>query len=162
MSSRQPVTPLILLVLLSLTVGVLAESRAQRSTLRSLGESDGRPLVAYLLVRADDCESHHELLQQLQRPSIARTTENGGALLIGTSVAARKAAATLTREMPSVRARRASMLERRLLWRLGFRQTPVLLLLNASTGSVRFSARAPLTIRDRVRLLRMLSTVTAE
>lgn len=162
MSSRQPITSLILLVLLSLTAGVLAESRAQRTTLRSLGDSDGRQLVAYLLVRAADCESHLELLEQLQRPSIARTTENGGALLVGTSVAVRKAMATLAREMPAVHARRASMLELRLLWRLGFEQTPVLLVLNASTGSVRFSARAPLTIRDRVRLLRTLSAVTAE
>ncbi len=162
MSSRQLLTPLILLVFLSLTAGVLAESRAQRSTLRSLGDSDGRPLVAYLLVRAGDCESHHELLQQLERPSIARTTENGGALLIGSSASVRKAQAAIAREMPLIRARQASMLERRLLWRLGFRQTPVLLVLNASTGSVRFSARAPLTIRDRVGLLRTLSAVTSE
>ncbi len=154
--------PLILLVFLSLTVGVLAESRAQRSTLRSLGDSDGRPLVAYLLVRASDCESHHELLQQLERPSIARTTENGGALLIGNSASVRKAKATIAREMPSIRARQASLLERRLLWRLGFGQTPILLVLNASTGSVRFSALAPLTIRDRVRLLRTLPAVTSE
>jgi hypothetical protein len=162
MSSGQALMRLILLVSMSLTVGVLAESRAQRSTLRSLGESDGRPLVAYLLVRAGDCESHHELLQLLERPSIARTTENGGALLIGNSASVRKARQVLGREMPSIRARQASMLERRLLWRLGFRQTPVLLVLNASTGAVRFSARAPLTIRDRVRLLRTLSAVTAE
>ena len=154
--------PLVLLVFLSLTVGVLAESRAQGSTLRSLGDSDGRPLIAYLLVRAGDCESHHELLQQLERPSIARTTENGGALLIGKAASVRRAREVLGREMPSIRARQASMLERRFLWRLGFRQTPVLLVLNASTGAVRFSARAPLTIRDRVRLLRMLSAVAAE
>lgn len=162
MSLRQPLMPLILLVFLSLTIGVLAESKAQRSTLRSLGGSDGRPLVAYLLVRASDCESHHELLLQLERPSIARTTKNGGALLIGGPASVRAAQAAIAREMPSIRARRASMLERRLLWRLGFRQTPMLLVLDASTGAVRFSARAPLTIRDRVRLIRTLSAVTSE
>jgi hypothetical protein len=152
----------ILLLLLSLTLGVLAESRAQDATLRMLAQSDGRPLVAYLLTRVEDCESHRELLQRLERPSVARTTRNGGALLIGSARQARKAAAAVARESPTIPVRRASMLERRLLWRLGYRETPVLLVLNASNGSVRFSELAPVTMRDRLRLFRLLSVVTAE
>jgi hypothetical protein len=161
MASRSKIVPVMLMLLLSVTLGILAESAAQRATLGTLAASDGRPLVAYLLVRAEDCESHRELLQQLERPSVSRTTRNGGALLVGSPSAARNAAASFAREMPAIPVRRTSALERRLLWRMGYRQTPVLLVLNVSSGSVRFSARAPLTMRDRLRLLRLLSAVTA-
>jgi hypothetical protein len=162
MASRPGIIQVILLLLLSLTLGVLAESRAQDATLRMLAQSDGRPLVAYLLTRVEDCESHRELLQRLERPSIARTTRNGGALLIGSARQARDEAVAFGRESPTVPVRRASMLERRLFWRLGYRDTPVLLVLNASSGSVRFSELAPVTMRDRLRLFRLLSVVTAE
>jgi hypothetical protein len=151
---------LVLLFVLGLSTGLLAESEAQHRTRRALATSNGRPLIAYLVVRANDCESHFDLLRQLQRPSIARTTEMGGALLIGTRQSARHAVMRLHRELPSVAARPASMLERRLLWRIGYRSTPILVVLDASSGSVRFAAPAPLTVAGRVQFTRALSAAT--
>jgi hypothetical protein len=42
----------------------------------------------------------------------------------------------------------------------GYRRTPVLLVLEAASGAVRFASRAPLTPRERVRFLAALNAAT--
>src|SRR5690606_2019301 len=149
-----------LLMVWSLTPGMPGEAETQQRARRTLATSDGRPLVAYLIARAGDCESHYELLRHLQRPSIARTTRTGGALLVGSRTAVRESAARLHRELPSVAARRMSVLERRLLWRIGYRSTPMLVVFDVSSGHVRFAAPAPLTIDRRLQVIRALGAAT--
>lgn len=129
----------------------------QGRALHSLRAGGTRPLVAYLVVRARDCESHLDLLRYLQRPTIARATSIGGALVIGSTGAARASIELLARELPGVRARRVTFLERKLLAQLGHRATPALLVLDARTGAVRFAARAPVTVEQRIRFLAALS-----
>ena len=155
------VAPPLLLLALSVMLGILADSALQEQTVHALTVDARRPLIAYLVVRAEDCESHLELLRQLERPAIARRTDRGGAVVIGAARAAAPAFALLARELPGVRARRATWGELRLLRRLGYRRTPVLLVLDASTGSVRFAAEAPRTPGERLRFLSALSAATA-
>jgi hypothetical protein len=155
------VAPLLLLLLLSLTLGLLVEPQVHEGTRRGLTRAAHRPLVAYLVLRAEDCEAHLELLRTLQRPSIASTTQAGGAVLIGSMRAVRPAMALVARELPGVAARRATLAERRLFWREGYRRTPVFLVLDASSGAVRFASVVPLTPRERVRFLTALTAVTA-
>lgn len=152
--------PLGVWIVFALTTGMLAESEAQRRTRGALADSDGRPLVAYLIVRAGDCESHYDVFRLLQRPSIARTTQTGGALLIGSRASARQAIARMHRELPSVSARPASWLERRLLGNIGYRSTPVLVVFDAASGSVRFAVSAPVTFDGRLQFRRALLAAT--
>jgi hypothetical protein len=149
--------PLLLLCALSVALGGAAERTMQVRTLHSLRDGGTRPLVAYLVVRDRDCESHLDLLRYVQRPSIARATTMGGALVIGSTAAVRESLELLARELPGFPARRATFLERKLLVQLGHRATPVLLVLDARTGAVRFAARAPLTVQQRIRFLAALS-----
>ena len=155
------VTPPLLLLLLSVMLGILADSTLQEQTVRALTSDARRPLIAYLVMRAEDCEGHLELLRQLERPGIARATDRGGAVVIGSPRAAAPALALLARELPGVRARRASWGQLRLLRRLGYRRTPVLLVLDAATGSVRFAAEAPRTPGERLRFLSALGAAAA-
>ena len=150
-----------LLLVWSLTTGMLVEAETQQRARRTLATSDGRPLIAYLIVRAGDCESHYDLLRHLGRPSLTRTTQTGGALLLGSRTAVRKATARLHRELPSVAARRMSVLERRLLWRTGYRSTPMLVVFDVSSGNVRFAVPAPLTIDGRLQLIRALGAAAS-
>lgn len=155
------VAPPLLLLLLSVMLGILADSALQEQTLRELTSDARRPLIAYLVMRAEDCEGHLELLRQLERPGVARMTDRGGAVVIGTARAVAPAFALLARELPGVRAQRATRRQLLLLRRLGYRRTPVLLVLEASTGSVRFAAEAPRTPGERLRFLAALSAATA-
>lgn len=158
---REQLLPPLFLLLLSVMLGVLADGAAQERTLHEWTRSARRPLVAYLVMRAEDCEGHLELLRQLERPPIARTTERAGTVLIGPAAAVRSALTLLERELPDVPARRATLLDHRLLRRLGYGRTPVLLVLDARTGGIRFAARAPLTPGERLRFLAALTAVTS-
>jgi hypothetical protein len=153
-------SPPLLLLLLSLTFGLLLEAQGHERTRRGLTFTAQRPLVAYLVLRSEDCEAHLELLRHLERPGIARSTEIGGALLLGSTHAAQPAMALIARELPNVPARSATRSERRLFMQHGYRRTPVLLVLESASGAVRFASRVPLTPRERVRFLAALSAVT--
>ena len=153
-------SPPLLLLLLSVTFGLLLEAQGHERTRRGLTFTAQRPLVAYLVLRTEDCEAHLELLRHLERPGISRSTEIGGALLLGSMGAARPAMALIARELPGVPARIATRAERRLFMQHGYRRTPVLLVLESASGAVRFASSMPLTPRERLRFLAALNAVT--
>jgi hypothetical protein len=137
------------------------EARAQRQSVRTLAQPGGdrARMVAWLVSRPDDCRSHTELLRLFERPSIASDVSLGGVLLVGKGLPVDSAVALLGREFPGMVATRASHQERRLLGVLNWVHTPILLVFDSHTRTLRLSVPAPMTDAEQLRLVRLLENI---
>jgi hypothetical protein len=145
---------LVLLLVFALGVigGIVGDrAYASREIIQLVPKTTDARHTAFLVMRPADCEGNLDVLELFKRPQIKERIRLGGIIVIGTEALTADAMRSLRDRGISVTVSRADAELRRRLVQTGWRQTPLILVMDRR-GTMRATLVAPQSISEYLAL----------